>query len=67
MRIVCWNTEHKRASWRFLCERHREADVALLQEACTPPGEVAGRLDVGPGPWRRAVPGVAGSNRSRRS
>ena len=51
MRAVCWNTEHKRASWHFLCERHGQADVALLQEACTPPDEVAGRLDVGPGPW----------------
>ncbi|MCY4085495.1 MAG: hypothetical protein OXG37_01060 [Actinomycetia bacterium] len=51
MRIVCWNTEHKRDSWRFLCERHGQADVALLQEACTPPKEVAARLDVGPGPW----------------
>ena len=51
MRIVCWNTERKRESWGFLCERHGQADVALLQEACTPPEEITGRLDVGPGPW----------------
>ena len=51
MRIVCWNTEYKRESWCFLCECHGQADVALLQEACTPPEEIAGRLDVGPGPW----------------
>ena len=51
LRVVCWNTEHKRDSWRFLCERHRETDVALLQEACTPPEEVVARLDVGPGLW----------------
>ena len=51
MRIVCWNMQHKRASWRFLRERHAYADVALLQEACTPPPEVATALDVGPGPW----------------
>ena len=51
VRIVCWNTEYKRESWCFLCERHGQADVALLQEACTPPEEIAGRLDVGPGPW----------------
>ena len=51
MRIVCWNMEHKRASWRFLRERHADADIALLQEACTPPPEVAAALDAGPGPW----------------
>ena len=51
MHIVCWNMQHKRASWHFLHERHRESDFALLQEACTPPAEVAARLDVGPGPW----------------
>ncbi len=43
--------QHKRASWRFLRERHAHADVALLQEACTPPPGVAAELDVGPGPW----------------
>lgn len=51
MRIVCWNMEHKRESWRFLRARHANADVALLQEACTPPPEVAAEFDVGPGPW----------------
>lgn len=43
--------QHKRASWRFLDQRRECADVALLQEACTPPPEVATKLDVGPGPW----------------
>ena len=51
MRIVCWNMQRKRASWRFLYERHGDADLALLQEACTPPPEVTVGLDVGPGPW----------------
>ncbi|MCY4087741.1 MAG: hypothetical protein OXG37_12895 [Actinomycetia bacterium] len=51
VRVVCWNAEHKRDSWRFLCDRRGEADVALLQEACTPPEEITRRLDVGPGPW----------------
>ena len=51
MRIICWNTQHKRASWRFLHERHGDADAALLQEACTPPREISSKLDVGPGPW----------------
>ena len=67
MRIICWNMQHKRASWHFLRDRHADVDVALLQEACTPPSEVASELDVGPGPWihggwngARAVVGVSG-------
>ena len=51
IRIVCWNMQHKKAGWHYLCECHGEADLALLQEACTPPAEVAAKLDVGPGPW----------------
>ncbi len=43
--------QHKKAGWHCLCERHEEADLALLQEACTPPVEVTAKLDVGPGPW----------------
>ena len=60
--------QRKRESWRFLCERHGEADVALLQEACTPPEEVDAQLDAGPGPWAPAgwsgavaVVGVSGA------
>ena len=67
MQIICWNTQHKRASWRFLHERHGDADAALLQEACTPPREISSKLDVGPGPWiykgwngARAVVGLSG-------
>ena len=67
MRIICWNTQHKRASWHFLDERHGDADAALLQEACTPPREIRSKMDVGPGPWiykgwsgARAVVGVSG-------
>ena len=67
MRIISWNMQHKKASWHFLHQRHGDADVALLQEACTPPREVASRLEAGPGPWKhrgwngaRAVVGVSG-------
>ena len=67
MKIICWNMEHKRASWSFLHERHGDADAALLQEACTPPHDIQSKLDVGPGPWihkgwngARAVVGVSG-------
>ena len=64
--ILNWNMQHKGDSWRFLSERHGDADIALLQEACTPPEEVADKLDVGPGPWvhegwngARAVVGIS--------
>ena len=49
--ILSWNMQFKRDSWRFLRERHGDADIALLQEACIPPEDVADKLDVGPGPW----------------
>lgn len=51
MRVICWNMQHKRASWYFLHDRHGDDDVTLLQEACTPPRGVASGLDAGPGPW----------------
>ena len=49
--LVCWNIEHKRASWRML--REMEADVALLQEARPPPADVDISLhDINdPGEW----------------
>ena len=63
---MCWNTQHKRESWRFLLKKHGDTDLALLQEACTPPPEVSARFDVGPGPWvnagwngARAVVGIS--------
>ena len=50
-RLICWNIEHKRASWRML--REMEADVALLQEARPPPADVDISLhDINdPGEW----------------
>jgi len=73
MRIVCWNTEYRKESWRYLLDKHRRDDLALLQEACTPPDDVADKLDVGPGPWKvkgakgmRAVVGLSGKIRIER-
>ena len=59
--ILNWNMQHKRDSWRFLWERHGDADIALLQEACTPPEDVADKLDVDPDPFRN----VSGTRISR--
>ena len=50
LRVVSWNIAHRPEAWRALFDI--DADVALLQEACEPPAEVASRFDVGPEPWR---------------
>ena len=43
IRVVSWNVAMKRAPWFELAEmaRRGEADLALLQEAGNPPGEIA--------------------------
>ena len=44
--IVCWNMAYRRESWRELVRMG--ADVALLQEPCTVPDDVADHVDIGP-------------------
>ncbi|MDE0281552.1 MAG: hypothetical protein OXN16_10805 [Gammaproteobacteria bacterium] len=41
IRVVCWNIDRRREPWRELdrMARQGEADVALLQEAGSPPGD----------------------------
>ena len=46
IRFVCWNMGFKQASWRVLAGM--DADVALVQEPCRAPADVAGRVDPGP-------------------
>ena len=43
IRIVCWNIARRTEPWHDLVEmaRRGEADVALIQEASEPPGDVA--------------------------
>ena len=43
IRIVCWNIDKRYEPWRDLVEmaQRGEVDVALLQEAGSPPGELA--------------------------
>ncbi len=36
MKIVSWNMQNKRDSWRFLVDQHQHYDFAFVQEACTP-------------------------------
>ena len=47
--IVSWNMAHKQESWRYLLDM--DMDIALLQEVCRPPDDVAARLGVDPAPW----------------
>ena len=50
MKIISWNIAHQPQLWSKLLKT--DADIALLQEACEPPPEIATRLDIGSGPWR---------------
>lgn len=49
--IVCWNMQHKQASWSFLREQQDSVDIALLQEVSAPPADVAKALEVDPEPF----------------
>lgn len=44
--VVSWNISKRDEPWRELVGMG--ADVALLQEACSPPDDIAGRVDTGP-------------------
>jgi hypothetical protein len=56
MKIIAWNIAQKKDAWRYLLET--DADIALLSEACEPPDDVAGKLEVDPAPWRTAGAGM---------
>lgn len=47
--VVSWNIDKRVAPWREPAEmaRRGDADVALLQEAGSPPGDVAHLVPVG--------------------
>lgn len=44
--VVCWNMNHIQESWRTLTKMG--ADVALLQEPCKVPPDLADRVDIEP-------------------
>ncbi len=68
MKIISWNMQHKRASWRRLLDM--DIDLALLQEACKPPADVAERIrahsaiEVDSAPWQTTVVGSKTSFRT---
>ena len=49
LKVVSWNMAHKRESWRYLA--NMDVDLALLQETCKPPSDVAARIETDPAPW----------------
>ena len=66
MKIVSWNMQHKRESWRRLVDM--DIDLALLQETCRPPADVADRIEIHPTrlggregrvPWPTAIAKVS--------
>ena len=62
MNIISWNIAHRDEAWQYLLDTR--ADIALLQEASSPPAEVAEQLDVDQAPWHTDG---AGLNRPWRS
>lgn len=62
LKIVSWNIARSADAWRRLVES--DADVALLQEACAPPPDVASKVGVDDAPWCIAGPGREKNGRS---
>ncbi len=56
VKLIAWNIGRREEAWRSLLDS--DADIALLQEAAEPPSDVAGKLQVDPGPWRTAGTGL---------
>src|SRR5690242_7779934 len=52
MKLISWNMRHRTEAWRPLLES--DADLALVQEACAPPSDIASRIVVDDAPWRTA-------------
>ncbi len=67
LKLISWNMAHKQESWRCLLDM--DIDLALLQEACRPPDDIAERVEIDPAP--RSAPewdstfGIGTMNRRR--
>ena len=53
MKIVSWNMQNLKKSWRFLVDRHEQYDFAFVQEACTPTSYVRQNADHWDIPYER--------------
>jgi endonuclease/exonuclease/phosphatase family metal-dependent hydrolase len=52
VKLTSWNIGGRQEPWRQLLDT--DADIALLQEAGPPPGDVASKVDIDDAPWRIA-------------
>lgn len=57
MKIVSWNTAHRREAWQALLSS--DYDIALLQEASAPPAKIAQEIEVDSIPWETAGAGTS--------
>jgi len=55
--LLSWKICHRPEAWRLLPKSG--ADIALLQEACEPPEDVAKSIEVDTAPWETAGTGVS--------
>ena len=55
IRLITWNMARRQRAWQHLTGLN--ADVALLQEAGTPPEGIAGRFETDDAPWRTVLVG----------
>ena len=56
MKLLTWNIAHRAEAWRFLLDS--DADLAMLQEASTPPEDVRKKIEVDPAPWQTTGAGM---------
>lgn len=56
LKIISWNLNQQPRAWAALLESG--ADLALVQEACTPPAEIANCITVDLAPWHTAGAGM---------
>jgi hypothetical protein len=56
IKLLSWNIAHRPELWRILLEM--DVDIALVQEACEPPPEIAERIRVDTEPWRTEGAGL---------
>ena len=56
IKIIDWNINQRDEAWHDLVKSG--ADVALVQEACRPPAEIANQIEVDSSPWATAGLGL---------
>ena len=50
LKVIAWNIARRSEAWRLLADS--DAEIALLQEANSPPPDVIAKVTVDPAPWK---------------